>query len=105
MKGGCNLCSCYVCFWIYFAVSAFDQVIVQIKGCKACVVQCPAGAFEITDERKTLICEESCMNCGSRISFTDGKGCLAAKSLSTTEGDNMQLKGMNRYQAFGFRRP
>lgn len=74
-------------------------------GCKACVVQCPAGAFEITDEGKILIREEICIHCGNCISFTGSKGCLAAKSLSTTEGKNMQLKGMNRYQTFGFRRP
>lgn len=74
-------------------------------GCKACVVQCPTGAFEITAENKILIREEICIHCGNCISFTEGKGCLVAKSLSTTEGNNMQLKGMNRYQTFGFRRP
>jgi len=74
-------------------------------GCKACVVQCPEGAFEITDEGKILIRDEICIHCGNCISFTSGKGCLAAKSLSITEGNNMQLKGMNRYQTFGFRRP
>ena len=74
-------------------------------GCKACVVQCPVGAFEITDEGKLLIREENCTHCGNCISFTGGKGCLVAKSLSTTEGNNMKLKGMNRYQTFGFRRP
>lgn len=74
-------------------------------GCKACVVQCPTGAFEITDDNKILVREEKCIHCGNCISFTNGKGCLVAKSLSTTEGNNMQLKGMNRYQTFGFRRP
>ncbi|NLB77118.1 MAG: phosphoadenosine phosphosulfate reductase family protein [Crenarchaeota archaeon] len=74
-------------------------------GCKACVVQCPVGAFEITDEGKTFIREELCIHCGECISFTGGKGCWVAKSLSITEGNNMQLKGMNRYQTFGFRRP
>jgi phosphoadenosine phosphosulfate reductase len=68
-------------------------------------VQCHAGAFGISEAGKVFIREELCTHCGNCISFTDGKGCLAAKSLSTTEGNNMQLKGKNRYQTFGLRRP
>ncbi len=74
-------------------------------GCKACVVQCPNGAFEITDESKILIRENRCTHCVNCIEFTGTKGCLAAKSLYTTGGYGMNLKGMNRYQHFGFRRP
>lgn len=74
-------------------------------GCKACVVQCPTGAFEIIDDEKILIREESCIHCANCIEFTGTKGCLAAKSLHTTGGYGMNLKGMNRYQHFGFRRP
>lgn len=73
--------------------------------CKACVVQCPVGAFEITDKGKILIRENSCIHCANCIEFTGTKGCLAAKSLYTTGGYGMNLKGMNRYQHFGFRRP
>lgn len=73
-------------------------------GCKACVVQCPTGAFEITDESKILIRENRCTHCMNCIKFTGTKGCLAAKSLYTTGGYGMNLKGMNRYQHFGFRR-
>lgn len=33
------------------------------------------------------------------------KGCKVARSLSTTQGENvMDLKGMNRYQHFGLRK-
>lgn len=74
-------------------------------GCKACVVQCPVGAFEITDKGRILIRENSCIHCANCIEFTGTKGCLAAKSLYTTGGNGMNLKGMNRYQHFGFRRP
>lgn len=74
-------------------------------GCKACMVQCGVGAFEIKDGQ-IYIHEEKCLHCGNCISFTNGKGCLVAKSLSTTKGGmNMDLKGMNRYQHFGFRLP
>lgn len=75
-------------------------------GCKACEVECPVNAFTITDDNKIYIREEKCIHCSNCIEFTNGKGCLAAKSLSVTGGSNgMNLKGMNRYQTFGLRRP
>lgn len=75
-------------------------------GCKACEVQCPVNAFIITENGQIFIREENCIHCFNCIEFTNGKGCLAAKSLSVTGGENgMDLKGMNRYQHFGFRRP
>lgn len=74
-------------------------------GCKSCVVQCPKGAFEITDKGNILIRENLCTHCANCIEYTGAKGCLVAKSLHTTGGNGMDLKGMNRYQHFGFRRP
>lgn len=74
-------------------------------GCKACEVQCPVNAFSITENGQIYIREEKCTHCCNCIEFTNGKGCLAAKSLSITGGNNgMELKGMNRYQTFGLRR-
>ena len=72
-------------------------------GCKACMVQCPTDAFVIDEKGKIFIREDKCIHCSNCIEFTDGKGCLAAKSLSTTGGSGMDLKGMNRYQHFGLR--
>lgn len=73
------------------------------KGCKACEVQCPTGAYSIQPNGKTLIRESKCTHCSNCIGFTD-KGCIIARSLSVTEGGHkMDLKGMNRYQNFGFR--
>lgn len=75
-------------------------------GCKACEVQCPVNAFTINENGHIYIREENCIHCYNCIEFTNGKGCLAAKSLSVTGGENgMDLKGMNRYQHFGLRRP
>ncbi len=75
-------------------------------GCRACEVQCPVNAFAITDDNRIFIREDRCVHCYNCIEYTNGKGCLAAKSLSTTGGENgMNLKGMNRYQHFGLRRP
>lgn len=74
-------------------------------GCKACVVQCPVGAFTVLEDGQIFIREDRCVHCGNCITFAGGKGCLVAKSLATTLGGNgMNLKGMNRYQHFGFRR-
>mgnify|MGYP002509736420 CR=1 FL=1 len=75
-------------------------------GCKACEVQCPVNAFVITENGKIYIREDKCVHCCNCITFTHGKGCLAARSLSISGGGNgMDLKGMNRYQHFGLRRP
>jgi len=73
-------------------------------GCKTCMVQCPCNAFVIDDNNQIFIRENKCGHCSNCIEFTGGKGCLAAKSLSTTGGSGMNLKGMNRYQHFGLRR-
>lgn len=71
-------------------------------GCKACMVQCPTGAFTIQPNGKILIRESLCCHCSNCLTFTD-KSCLLAKSLSVTGGNTMNMKGMNPYQHFGFR--
>ena len=75
------------------------------RGCVAhpCMLTCPKGAISMVDG-KSFIDQDKCIHCGNCIEFTNGKGCLAAKSLSVTGGENgMDLKGMNRYQHFGLR--
>ena len=66
-------------------------------GCRACEVQCPVNAFTITENGAIYIREDKCTHCCNCIEFTNGKGCLTAKSLSVTGGENgMDLKGMNQ---------
>ena len=73
------------------------------EGCKACVVQCPTGAFSIQANGKILIRESMCVHCYNCLTFSE-KSCMIAKSLSTTGGvDSMNMKGMNPYQHFGLR--
>ena len=73
------------------------------EGCKACVVQCPTGAFTIQANGKILIRESMCVHCYNCLTFSE-KSCMIAKSLSTTGGaDSMNMKGMNPYQHFGLR--
>lgn len=74
-------------------------------GCKACIVQCPTNAFIVDDNGKIFIREDKCIHCHNCIEFTNGKGCLVAKSLQSTQGGaNMKLVGMDRYKTFGFRK-
>ncbi len=103
-----------VTYWPYSKMDRFVQSHLRgianktafCFGCKACEVQCPVNAFSITENGHIYIREENCIHCYNCIEFKNGKGCLAAKSLSVTGGENgMDLKGMNRYQHFGLRRP
>ena len=68
-----------------FTVSHLRSVAEKVAyciGCKACMVQCPTGAFLI-QEGKIFIRESLCVHCCNCLTFTE-KGCLVAKSLSTT---------------------
>lgn len=72
-------------------------------GCNSCAVECPTGAFSIDENKKISIDVQKCIHCGLCITEV-AKGCKVARSLSTTQGgNNMDLKGMNRYQHFGLR--
>lgn len=72
-------------------------------GCNSCSVECPTGAFKIDENRRITISNEKCVHCCKCITEV-AKGCKVARSLATTQGgNNMDLKGMNRYQHFGLR--
>ena len=73
-------------------------------GCMACVVECPTGAFAITETNRILIREDLCTHCGNCLRFMTIKGCMVAKSLTITGGNRMNINGINRYQCFGFRK-
>jgi len=99
----------------YYPYSSMDRFVVShlrgvankvtyCEGCRTCEVECPVNAFIIAPDGKIYIREEECIHCANCINFTE-KGCLVAKSLHITGGNNVNLKGMNRYNHFGFRRP
>ncbi len=101
---------------IYLPYSIMDRFVIShlrgvankvayCVGCKACMVQCPSNAFVVDDDCKILIRDDKCLHCSNCIEFTNGKGCLVAKSLSTTGGYGMDLKGIDRYRHFGLRKP
>jgi phosphoadenosine phosphosulfate reductase len=62
------------------------------------------NAFVIDGKDKIFIREENCNHCSNCIGFTQGKGCLVAKSLTNTGVGSMNLKGMDHYKHFGFRK-
>lgn len=68
-------------------------------GCKACMPQCPTGAFQIIDG-KIKIRENVCVHCNNCCAFTD-RGCLVAKSLYVRSSN---MKNPDKYRNFGFRR-
>lgn len=74
------------------------------EGCKACMVECPTGAFVIGGDNKIHIRQSLCIHCYNCLTFCE-KSCLVAKSLSVTGkgGNGMNMKGMNPYQHFGLR--
>ena len=72
-------------------------------GCKACVVQCPTGAFTIQSNGKIQIRESLCAHCSNCLRFTD-KGCIVARSIEIKQGGStMDLKGIGAYKSFGLR--
>lgn len=86
---------------VYLIKNIFNKVAYCI-GCKTCMVECPTGALNI-EKGNVKINEKLCTKCQSCIDMR--KGCLVAKSLYISMGGNsMNLKGMNRYQTFGFQK-
>ena len=67
-------------------------------GCKACVPQCPTGAFQII-EGKIQIRSSKCVHCFNCITYTD-KSCVVAKSLQVKVNN---MGNPDQYKNFGFR--
>ena len=71
-------------------------------GCKACIVQCPTGAFTIQPNGKIALRESLCVHCYHCIEFTD-RSCLVADNMRVPEGGFINMKGLDPYHHFGFR--
>lgn len=67
-------------------------------GCKSCIPQCPAGAFQIVDGKITIRAA-ACVHCYNCCTAID-RGCMVAKSLYV-RGDN--VANPDKYRNFGFR--
>lgn len=85
-----------------YTISALRSVANKVAycvGCKACMPQCPTGAFQIINGR-IKIRENACVHCNNCCTFTDS-GCLVAKSLYVRSNN---MKNPDKYRNFGFRR-
>lgn len=71
-------------------------------GCKACMVQCPTGAFAIQSNGKIIIREDLCIHCFKCIEFND-KSCLVAENLRIPEGGTTSMRSISPYFGFGLR--
>ena len=68
------------------------------KNCKECMAECPNGALTIT---KDDIIIKDCKHCQKCIDKP--KGCIIAKSKTTTGDNNMSIKNIDRYKNFGLK--
>jgi len=85
--------------FLYLLKNVFNKAAYCVY-CKVCMVECPVGALNVESGNITI--KNNCNHCESCLDMP--KGCLVAKSLYVTAGGkNMNLKGINRYQHFGFR--
>ncbi|MCD8003209.1 MAG: phosphoadenosine phosphosulfate reductase family protein [Clostridia bacterium] len=90
-----------------FVISRIRGVAYKVAycvGCKACMVQCPTGAFSIQPNGKILIRESLCVHCYNCIEFTD-RSCIVAENMRIPEGGFTNMKGLDPYHHFGFRQP
>lgn len=71
-------------------------------GCKACMVQCPTGAFVIQGNGKIAIRENICIHCNHCLEFID-RSCLVADNMRVPEGGFVNMKGLDPYHHFGLR--
>lgn len=88
-----------------FAISHFRGIANKTAycvGCKACEVQCPTGAFSITEKREIMIREKLCIHCYNCLTFTD-RSCLVAENMRIPEGGFVNMKGLDPYHHFGLR--
>lgn len=68
------------------------------RNCKECMAECPNGALTITDDDIII---KDCKHCEKCLDKQ--KGCLIAKSKTTTGDNNMSAKNIDRYKNFGLR--
>lgn len=72
--------------------------IAYCKNCGECVAECPHGAIVMTDNGINI---KNCVHCETCIDRP--KGCIVARSITTTGDGNMSYKNIDRYKNFGLR--
>ena len=69
------------------------------ENCRECMAECYFGALTITKDQIQI---QNCIHCERCLDKP--KGCLVAKSIMATGENNMEIKNIDRYKTFGFRK-
>lgn len=83
--------------FMYLLRNALRKVVYCV-GCKVCMVECPVGAIEMSDDGNVHI--TNCIHCERCLNRP--KGCIVAQSLSLPKGGG-RMNNLAAYQTRGFR--
>ena len=72
---------------------------VYCENCRVCMAECHFGALTITKDQIQI---RDCTHC--ECCLDKPKGCVVAKSIMATGENNMEIKNIDRYKTFGFRK-
>lgn len=83
--------------FMYLFKNALNKI-AYCSNCGECMAECPYGAITITNDDVII---KNCVHCETCLDRP--KGCVVAKSITTTGDGNMSAKNIGRYKNFGLR--
>lgn len=83
--------------FMYLFKNALNKI-AYCSNCGECMAECPYGAITITNDDVII---KNCVHCETCLDRP--KGCVVAKSITTTGDGNMSAKNIDRYKNFGLR--
>ena len=83
--------------FMYLFKNALNKI-AYCSNCGECMAECPHGAITITKDDVII---KNCVHCETCLERP--KGCIVAKSITTTGDGNMSVKNIDRYKNFGLR--
>lgn len=83
--------------FMYLFKNALNKI-AYCGNCGECMAECPHGAITITRDDVII---KNCVHCETCLDRP--KGCIVAKSITTTGDGNMSAKNIDRYKNFGLR--
>lgn len=83
--------------FMYLFKNALNKI-AYCSNCGECMAECPHGAITIANDDIII---KNCVHCETCLDKP--KGCVVAKSITTTGDGNMSAKNIDRYKNFGLR--
>lgn len=83
--------------FMYLFRNALNKI-AYCSNCGECMAECPYGAITMTRDDVII---KNCMHC--EVCLDRPRGCVVAKSITTTGDGNMSVKNIDRYKNFGLR--